>query len=64
MKQLPSPDVLDETLHVTLIVRALIRRAGTVLYGEVINAVNGARSPFVGWRGLIRAIHSRLEALG
>jgi hypothetical protein len=63
MTRLPSPDVLGESRHITLILRALVRHDGHVLHGEVIDAESGERSPFVGGRGLIRAIRSRLESL-
>ncbi|HMM42136.1 MAG TPA: hypothetical protein PKA95_09565 [Thermomicrobiales bacterium] len=55
-----APDDLDASRHVTLILRTLVRRGGDVVQGEVIDAESGARSPFVGWDGLVRALRTLL----
>jgi hypothetical protein len=61
MAQSSSSDVLDDARHITLILRALVRRDGQIIHGEVIDADSDARSSFIGWNGLIDAIRSRIE---
>ena len=60
MPTTPGTDRLADRRYVTLILRLTLDQRDQLLDGEIVEAVSGRRSRFVGWRGVMPTIRAFL----